>query len=201
MRVWISRPYAASLVSYSSHPTPGNAWVIPDGQPFTVRTSLLKRALTFGGIPAILILLPSALSSHFAMGGATGFIALIGLVLVGVQVYIGRSMGPLLAVGPSGRWVKTGPRRSSRALWLPWDEIEQVYRRPIGLQTVLCVKAKVPQEGLTVANLSAFTGPNAGVARGYLGAGFMVAFLLTDHSLPDVVQAIGQFSAGRVQVG
>jgi len=177
---------------------------IPEDQPFVVRPSVGKRLLAFGGLFGVIILLfgcPLGLmlfdaDSPLVLAIMLGtFLIFFGL-LIGLQLWLLVSGGPVLAVGPTGMWIKTRPTRG-QAVWLPWEAIEQVYRRRWALEKMVCVKPRDPR---VVGNLGAYTAVDSGMQQALFGTGLTATLNFADRPEAEIMQAIGHFSAGRCPV-
>ncbi|WP_200206476.1 hypothetical protein [Micromonospora coerulea] len=173
-------------------------------QPFVARPSLRKRALALGGL-CLLIGLVMACPIGVAAGGENGdagLLLIIPVVMlafalpVGLQLWLVSSGGPVLAAGPAGLWIKTRPTRG-QAIWLPWEAVEQIYRRRWGLEKLLCVKARDPRAG---AGLGAFTALDAGMQQALFGTGFTATLNFADRSEQEIMAAVLRHSAGRCRV-
>ena len=178
---------------------------IPEDQPFVVRPSVKKRLLLFGGLLLFILLLlgcPAGLALSDGGDGAAIFVVGIALLLVffggvlGLQLYLISSGGPILAAGPAGLWIKTRPTRG-QAIWLPWEGIERVYRRRWGLEKMVCVKARDPRAG---SNLGAFTAVDSSMQQLFFGSGFTATCTYADKPETEIVGALTHFSAGRCPV-
>jgi hypothetical protein len=178
---------------------------IPEDQPFVVRPSVKKRLLLFGGLLLFILLLlgcPAGLALSDGGGGAVIFTVAMAVVLLlfggvlGLQLYLSTSGGPILAVGPAGLWIKTRPTRG-QAIWLAWDGIERVYRRRWGLEKMVCVKARDPRAG---SNLGAFTALDSSMQQLFFGSGFTATCTFADKPEAEIVGALTHFSAGRCPV-
>ncbi len=152
-----------------------------------LRPSMRKRVLLFGGLLLFILLLLAcpaglALSDGGDSGGAVIFIVAMAVVLLffggvlGLQLYLITSGGPILAAGPAGLWIKTRPTRG-QAIWLPWEGVERIYRRRWGLEKMVCVKARDPRAG---SNLGAFTAVDSSMQQLFFGSGFTATCTYAD---------------------
>ncbi|MEV4757377.1 hypothetical protein AB0J86_19980 [Micromonospora sp. NPDC049559] len=177
---------------------------IPEDQPFVARPSVRKRALFLGGLLLFVLLMlacPLGLAASndggliVLLGGLAFFALLVGLPL-GFQLWLVTSGGPVLAVGPAGLWIKTRPTRG-QAIWLPWEAIDQIYRRRWALEKMVCVKPRDPRTG---SNLGAFTALDSGMQQVVFGTGLTATVNFADRSEQEIMQAITHFSAGRCRI-
>ncbi|SCG56776.1 hypothetical protein [Micromonospora inositola] len=177
---------------------------IPEDQPFVARPSLRKRALALGGLTLLIglvIACPMGLAASSENGGAEILLAVplimfFFALVVGLQLWLVSSGGPVLAVGPAGLWIKTRPTRG-QAIWLPWEAIDQIYRRRWGLEKMLCVRARDPRAG---GDLGAFTALDAGMQQAFFGTGFTATVNFADRSEQEIMTAVVHYSAGRCRV-
>jgi hypothetical protein len=177
---------------------------IPEDQPFIVRPSVRKRGLLFGGLLLFVVLVLACLMGLAASDstdvgpllGMVGCFAVFSGLLIGFQLWLITSGGPVLAVGPSGLWIKTRPTRG-QAIWLPWEAIDQIYRRRWSLEKLVCVKPRDPR---TTGSLGAFTALDSGIQQLFFGTGFTATLNFADRSESEIMQAISHFSAGRCRV-
>ena len=179
---------------------------IPEDQPFTVRPSAGKRGLVFGGLFLFLMLLmacPFGLTvadgdddALLIFGFGLGIVGLVIAALFGFQIWLLASGGPVLAVGPTGLWIKTRPTRG-QAVWLPWEAIERVYRRRWALEKVVCVKPRDPR---AIGNLGAYTALDSSMQQAVFGTGLTATVNFADRSEAEIMQAISHYSAGRCPV-
>jgi hypothetical protein len=192
---------------YGGPPPPPNLPVtkrIPEDQPFIVRASAGKRALQFGILLGVLVLLLACpLGLAAADSGELGApLAIVGCLVVflgalfGLQVYLLVSGGPVLAVGPQGLWIKTRPTRG-QAIWLPWELVERVYRRRWAFDKMVCVKPRDPRVG---GNLGAFTALDSSVQQLVFGSGFTATLNFADRKEEEIMGALHHFAAGRARV-
>ncbi|MCI4062637.1 hypothetical protein MRQ36_08675 [Micromonospora sp. R77] len=177
---------------------------IPEDQPFVARPSLRKRGLALGGLTlfiGLVLACPLGLAASGENGDA-GILLAIPLIMlffalvVGLQLWLVSSGGPVLAVGPAGLWIKTRPTRG-QAIWLPWEAVDQVYRRRWGLEKMLCVKARDPRAG---GDLGAFTALDAGMQQAFFGTGFTATVVYADRTEQEIMDAVWRYSAGRCRV-
>jgi hypothetical protein len=179
---------------------------IPEDQPFIVRPSVGKRVLQFGlvlGVLALLIACPFGLAAAEPGSGGLGpALAVLGCVLVffgalmGLQVYLLTSGGPVLAVGPHGLWIKTRPTRG-QAIWLPWELVARIYRRRWAFDKMVCVQPRDPRVG---ANLGAFTAVDSGMQQLFFGSGFTATLNFADRRESEIMAALAGYAAGRCPV-
>jgi len=198
-------PYGPPPGPYSAPPpTMPVTKRIPEDQPFILRASAGKRALVFGGLLLFLVLLlgcPLGLAA--ADSGEVGpvlgllgcFVVFFGAVL-GLQLYLLVSGGPVLAAGPQGLWIKTRPTRG-QAIWLPWELVERVYRRRWALEKMVCVKPRDPRVG---GNLGAFTAIDSGMQQLFFGSGFTATLNFADRPEEETMNALRHYAAGRCAV-
>lgn len=177
---------------------------IPDDLPFVARPSARKRAILFGGIllfVALLFACPVGLASSDS-GSLGTALAVFGCMLVffglliGLQLYLITSGGPVLAVGPAGLWIKTRPTRG-QAIWLPWEGIERIYRRRWSFEKMVCVKARDPRAG---NNLGAFTAIDSSMQQLFFGSGFTATVNFADKSEQEIMGALAHYGAGRCPI-
>jgi hypothetical protein len=135
-------------------------------------------------------------------GGVAGILGILGCLLVllglplGFQLWLLTSGGPVLAVGPTGLWIRTRPTRG-QAIWLPWEAIDQIYRRRWALEKMVCVKPRDPRTG---GDLGVFTALDSGMQQAVFGTGLTATVNFADRSEQEIMQAITHFSAGRCRV-
>ncbi|SCL39983.1 hypothetical protein GA0070624_6757 [Micromonospora rhizosphaerae] len=144
---------------------------------------------------------PMGLAASSENGGAeilfaVPLIMLAFALVVGLQLWLISSGGPVLAVGPAGLWIKTRPTRG-QAIWLPWEAIDQIYRRRWGLEKMLCVRARDPRAG---GDLGAFTALDTGMSQALFGTGFTATVNFADRSEKEIMEAVLRHSAGRCRV-
>jgi hypothetical protein len=174
---------------------------IPEDQPFTVRHDVRKRALFFGAVAAVTVLLVGCVPA-VTIGDPALIVGVFGCLfvlmgsLLGLQLYLLTSGGPALAVGPNGLWVKTRPTRG-QAIWLPWEAVERIYRRRWAFDKMLCVKPRDPRAG---GNLGAFTALDSGMQQLVFGTGFTAPLTFADRPEGEIMGAVAHFSAGRVRI-
>ncbi|MBO4210330.1 hypothetical protein, partial [Micromonospora echinofusca] len=178
---------------------------IPTDQPYVVRPNASKRAVVFSAlllfILAVLVC-PAGLAASSAADAVglllflAGFAVVIGLLL-GLQLWLLVSGGPVLAAGPAGLWIKTRPTRG-QAIWLPWEAVERIYPRRWGLEKMVCVKPRDPRTG---ANLGAFTALDSGLQHLFFGTGFTATLNFADRPETEITQALTYYSAGRCRIG
>ena len=177
---------------------------IPEDLPFVVFPSLRKRMIFFGLVLLVIVLI-FACPLGFAMsssGDVAPFLAILGCVvvsfglLIGIQLYLISSGGPVLAVGPVGLWIKTRPTRG-QAIWLPWEGIERVYRRRWSFEKMVCVKARDPRAG---SNLGAFTALDSSMQKLFFGSGFTATANFADKPEQEIMAALAHYAAGRCPV-
>jgi hypothetical protein len=163
-----------------------------------------KRALAFGGVLLFVLAViacPLGLGANDS-GDVRSLLAVLGCfaiffgLLVGFQLWLITSGGPVLAAGPAGLWIKTRPTRG-QAIWLPWEAIDHIYRRRWAFEKMVCVKPRDPRTG---GSLGAFTAVDASVQQIFFGTGFTATLNFADRSEAEIMQAISQLSAGRCRV-
>jgi hypothetical protein len=187
-------------------PPPVVAKRIPEDQPFIVRPSVGKRLLLFGGLLLFLVLVlgcPFAVGMSGNGGGDVGgalavlacLVVFIGSIL-GLQLYLLTSGGPILAVGPHGLWIKTRPTRG-QAIWLAWPAVQEIYRRRWAFEKFVCVKPYDPRAG---NNLGAFTAIDSSVQKLFFGTGFSATVVFADRKEQEIMAALAHFSAGRIPI-
>lgn len=201
---WPQQPVGPG--GWQQQPPPAPAPVvkrIPEDQPFVVRPSGRKHLLFFGGLMAFALLIGACPLGLMAMAGSFDMAAIgVGIFLVtfgglfGLQYWMVASGGPVLAVGPAGMWIKTRPTRG-QAIWLPWEAIEQVYRRRWAFNKYVCVKLRDPR---MLGNLGAYTALDSSMMQGVFGTGLTATANFADRPEAEIMQAIGHFSAGRCPV-
>ncbi|MET8911248.1 hypothetical protein [Micromonospora sp. NPDC004551] len=198
-------PQAYQPVGPGQPPVAPTAKRIPEDQPFVVRPSLGKRALTLGLVTLVVGLVlacPIGLAAS-SEGGGAGLLFIIPVVMlvfavpVGLQLWLVSSGGPVLALGPAGLWIKTRPTRG-QAIWLPWVAVERIYLRRWGLEKMLCVKPRDPRVG---SGLGAFTAFDSGMQQAFFGTGFTATVNHADRSEDEIMRAVAGYAAGRCQVG
>ncbi|MFB9410668.1 hypothetical protein [Dactylosporangium matsuzakiense] len=183
---------------------------IPDNLPFVARPSAIKRLIVTVPIAVVALLLvgcplgfvltadgPSHTSGDIvalvALLGCLGAAVALGL---GLGVFLVASGGPVLALAPSGMWIKTRPTRG-QAIWLPWEGIAEIRRRRWALDKMLVVKPRDPRvEG----SLGAFTAIDSSVFKLFYGSGFTATLNFADRSEDEILAAVRQFSNGRTQI-
>jgi disulfide bond formation protein DsbB len=177
---------------------------IPEDQPFILRASVGKRALVFGGL-LLFILLIVACPIGLAAGDSGDVGPMLGILgcllvfigaLLGLQLYLLTSGGPVLAAGPQGIWIKTRPTRG-QAIWLPWEMVERVYRRRWALEKMVCVKPRDPRVG---GNLGAFTAIDSSMQQLVFGSGLTATLNFADKPEEETMNALRHFAAGRCPV-
>jgi hypothetical protein len=177
---------------------------IPEDQPFVLRHSVPRRLLVMAGPLLLMLVAVGCPLGLLTTGGIDplvplailgSVVVLVGL-LVGLQLWLLASGGPVLAVGPAGLWIKTRPTRG-QAIWLPWEAIEQVYRRRWAFEKMVCVKPRDPRTG---GNLGAYTALDSGMQQLVFGTGLTATLKFGDRSEPEIMQAIGHFAAGRCRI-
>ena len=186
-------------MSYPPPPALPTAKRIPENQPYVVRNSAPKRLLQFGAL-GLLVLLFVGCPMGFAAAEGGAVVLLVMLVfllfvfgLIGFQMWLITSGGPVLALNPDGVWIKTRPTRG-QAIFLPWYAVEQVYRRRWGVEKMVCVKPKDPR---TDANLGAFTAVESSMQKLFFGTGFTAPLTFADRSENEIMGAIAHYAAGR----
>src|SRR5262249_24928835 len=154
---------------------------------------------------AVILACPIGLASQDSGSGSASIaplIAVFGCVLVffgalvGLQLYLITSGGPVLAAGPAGLWIKTRPTRG-QAIWLPWEGIERIYRRRWSFEKMVCVKARDPRVG---SNLGAFTAMDSSMQQLFFGSGFTATVNFADKPEQEIMAALTHFSAGRCPI-
>ena len=177
---------------------------IPEDQPFIVRPSVRKRVLVIGGFMAVLLVCLGCVLGLAAIGSENGLallvlflvIALVLVGLIGLQIWLVATGGPVLAVGPAGLWIKTRPSRG-QAIWLPWEAIGMISRRRWSFEKMLCV---APRDPRAEQRLGAFTAFDSMVTQAAFGTGFTATLNFADRSEQEILQAVAHFAAGRVQL-
>ncbi|GAA3911266.1 hypothetical protein [Actinoplanes auranticolor] len=175
---------------------------IPEDQPFIVRPSLRKRAVVLGGFVLALLAFLGCVLGLGAIGSENGLallvvflvIAIFFVGLVGLQVWLLATGGPVLAVGPAGLWIKTRPSRG-QAIWLPWEAIGMISRRRWSFEKMLCV---APRDPRAEQKLGAFTAFDSMVTQAAFGTGFTATLNFADRSEQEILQAVAYFAGGRV---
>jgi hypothetical protein len=209
---WVTPPpgppvYPAPLAqappgSVPMPPPPPVTKRIPGDLPFVVRQSVGKRALQLGLLLMVLVVLIGcpmelALSSSstdpFLVVTAFGCLLALLAGVVGLQLYLITSGGPVLAANQAGLWIKTRPTRG-QAIWLPWEGIERIYRRRWSMEKMVCVKARDPRAG---SGLGAFTAVDSSMQQLFFGSGFTATLNFADKSEHEIMTALVQLSAGR----
>jgi hypothetical protein len=178
---------------------------IPEDLPFVVHQSVGKRALQLGLLLLVLLVLigcPMGLALSSSGADAVPVVIALGCLilllagLVGVQLYLITSGGPVLAANQAGLWIKTRPTRG-QAIWLPWEGIERIYRRRWSLEKMVCVKARDPRAG---SNLGAFTAVDSSMQQLFFGSGFTATLNFADKSEQEIMTALAQLCAGRCPI-
>jgi hypothetical protein len=201
-------PYGVPPGGYQPPPPPQARPVvvkhIPEDQPYVVRPHLGKRLIQFGSLLVFVLLVvacPIGLTASDGgdLAGALaplGFILLVAFALLGLQIYLLTSGGPVLAVNPDGIWVKTRPTRG-QAVFLPWGAIERVYRRRWAFDKMLCVK---PWDPRSTSGLGAFTAVDSSMQQLFFGTGFTAPLTFGDRPENEVLGAVAHYAAGRVRL-
>jgi hypothetical protein len=183
---------------------------IPDNLPFVARPSAFKRLLVM--LPVVIVVLLvvgcplgfalTASGPDHTSGDVVALVAMLGCLavalaaVIGLSVFLMASGGPVLALAPTGMWIKTRPTRG-QAVWLPWEGIERISRRRWGLEKMLVVKARDPRvEG----SLGAFTQVDSAMLKLFYGSGFTTTLNFADRSEDEILAAVRQFSNGRTQI-
>jgi hypothetical protein len=181
---------------------------IPTDQPFVVGPSAGKRALLLGGALLFVLLLvgcPLGLAVGTSNSGGDavfGVVAVLGCLavflgaLLGVQLWMLSSGGPVLAVGPAGLWIKTRPTRG-QAVWLPWEAVARIYRRRWAFDKVVCVQPRDPRAG---DHLGAYTAVDASMQKLVFGTGFTAPLTFANRPESEIMGALAHYAAGRVRV-
>ncbi|MFJ8580164.1 hypothetical protein [Micromonospora sp. NPDC093277] len=173
---------------------------IPEDLPFVARPSLRKRGLALGGITLLVGLVmacPLGLAGDASVLLIIPVIMLFFALVVGLQLWLVSSGGPVLAVGPDGLWIKTRPTRG-QAIWLPWAAIERIYLRRWALEKMVCVKPRDPR---TASGLGVFTDLDSGLQQAFFGTGFTATANFADRSEDEIMRAVVGYAAGRCRVG
>lgn len=100
-----------------------------------------------------------------------GLVAYGAMVAVTVRLVVGN--GPVLALDHAGLWVKNSTGMFARAVWLPWESVEQVRRRRVVIFRMLVVTAGG-------------------------GVRYLVPLRLNDRTDPEIVAAVGRFGGREV---
>lgn len=116
--------------------------------------------------------------------------------LLGLQLWMIASGGPVLAVGPAGLWIKTRPTRG-QAIWLPWEGIAEISRRRWSLEKMIVVKPRDPR---AENGLGAFTAVDSSLLKLFYGSGFTATLNFADKPEAEIISAINHFSAGRCPI-
>ncbi|WP_433044261.1 hypothetical protein [Dactylosporangium sp. CS-033363] len=184
---------------------------IPDNLPFVARPSVFKRVLVLAPIGIVTLLIfacplglaltadndPNSTSGDIvALVGITGCLAAVIAVAFGLQIFLIASGGPVLALAPTGLWIKTRPTRG-QAIWLPWEGVEQISRRRWGLEKMLVVKPRDPR---VAGSLGAFTQVDSAMLKLFYGSGFTATLNFADRSEDEILAAVRQISNGRTPV-
>lgn len=188
-------------------PQPPVSKRIPEDQSFIAYPSVRKRAMTFAIVPlAVLIMIGCLFGLATAGSGESpplglllGMLAVLLLpigLLLGFQLWLITSGGPVLAVGPAGLWIKTRPTRG-QAIWLPWEGITEISRRRWGLEKMVVVKPHDPRVG---GNLGVFTALDSSMLKLFYGSGFIATLSMADKPESEIMAAIAHFSAGRCHI-
>ncbi|KKK02319.1 hypothetical protein [Micromonospora sp. HK10] len=186
-------------------PTAVTARRIPEDLPFVLRHSVGKRALLFGVLILLIGLMLGCPLGAAVSGGEADRLVLLAVpafmllfaLLLGFQLWMITSGGPVLAVGPHGLWIKTRPTRG-QAIWLPWAAIEHIYPRRWALERMLCVKPRDPR---VASGLGAFTALDSGLQQAFYGTGFTATINFADRPEEEIMRAVAGYAAGRCRVG
>jgi len=135
-------------------------------------------------------------TSALAALGFLGCLVVSIAGLMGFQLWLVASGGPVLAVGPAGMWIKTRPTRG-QAIWLPWEGIAHISRRRWSLEKMVVVKPRDPRVG---SNLGSFTALDSSMLQLFYGSGFTATLNFADKPEAEIMAAIAHFSAGRCHI-
>ncbi|PZG19336.1 hypothetical protein C1I95_11875 [Micromonospora craterilacus] len=170
-----------------------------------VRPNVAKRGLLFAGfaltlnLPVALLAGPRVLPGDVTVLGILGLLgcllALAGLPL-GLQLWLIGSGGPVLALGPTGLWIRTRPTRG-QAVWLPWAAVAQISRRRWGPEKSLVVKLHDPR---VLRNLGAYTALDSGMLTVIHGSGLLATLTFADRTEAEIMTAVAHYSAGRCPI-
>ncbi|MFD2765744.1 hypothetical protein GA0070604_5533 [Micromonospora eburnea] len=177
---------------------------IPEDLPFVARPNLGKRALLLGAVTLLVgLVIACPLGLAVSADGDAAVLLVIPVImlffalLMGLQLWLVSSGGPVLAVGPDGLWIKTRPTRG-QAIWLPWAAIDRIYLRRWSLEKMVCVKPRDPRAG---TGLGAFTALDSGLQQAFFGTGFTATANFADRSEEEIMRAVVGYAAGRCRVG
>ena len=121
----------------------------------------------------------------------------LGALFVALQLAVQLRPGPLFAAGPAGVWIRTRPFRSA-GIWLPWEAIQQVYRRRWALERFLCLRPYDPRVGQNVGGLGQM---DTAMSRAVFGTGLLLTLTFADKNEAEILQAVAYFANGRVHLG
>ncbi|MDT0533144.1 hypothetical protein RM555_29555 [Micromonospora sp. DSM 115977] len=184
---------------------------IPEDQPFVVRPNVAKRGLLMTGV-ALLLILPIACCAGLGMVNSAdaqlrsqSVVAILGVVgcllalvalPLGIQLWLIGSGGPVLALGPTGLWIRTRPTRG-QAIWLPWEGVARISRRRWSMEKMLVV---TPHDARALQHLGAFTALDSAALSAFYGSGLVATLNFADRSETEIMAAVAHYSAGRCQL-
>jgi hypothetical protein len=180
---------------------------IPTDLPLVVHHNIGKRLLVYGlayfawclvmlGLAALLAFTTVDRGVIAVVVAGACLIPVVGFLL-GVCLWALASRGPVLAAGPAGMWIKC---RSLpvRAVWLPWEVIEQVSRsRWWAFEKMIKIRPRDPDIHRHLGPASTF---DATIGWWYFGPPLSAMLSFTDRSESAVLAAIAQYSAGRFPI-
>jgi hypothetical protein len=177
---------------------------IPEDQPFVVQQNVGKRvlmlaALGLGPLAVIGLVLAFVIAQTAGVGAGVGTLfclLLAGALFVGLQVAVQVRPGPLLAAGPGGVWIRTRPFRSP-GIWLPWEAIQQVYRKRWGFERYLCFR---PYDQRVGQNLGGLGQIDASMSKAVFGTGLLLTLTMADRKEAEILQAVAYYANGRVNL-
>jgi hypothetical protein len=180
---------------------------IPADLPLVVHPNVGRRLLVYGlayfawcvvllGLAALVAVTSSdpGVNGVIVAGGC--LVPVVGFLL-GVCLWARASRGPVLAVGPTGMWVKC---RSMpvRAVWLRWDAIALVSRsRWWAFEKMIKISPRDPDIRRHFGPSSTF---DTTIGWWYFGPPLSAMLSFTDCSESAVMAAIAQYSAGRFPI-
>ncbi|WP_433390038.1 hypothetical protein [Micromonospora sp. KLBMP9576] len=194
---------------------PGGAPVIrriPEDQPYVVRPHLAKRALASVGILLVVVLpfafvylrVVSAAGPEMRYEDALYLFDVVAypLVLVGTplgcQLWLVRSVGPVLALGPAGLWVRTRPTWG-QAVWLPWEGVARVSRRRRWSRGKMLVVT--PHDTEVLHRFGVSTRVDGEALRSLRDFELTATLDFADRPESEIMAAVARYSKGRCQLG
>jgi len=178
---------------------------IPEIEPYVVNINKAKAGAIWGTFVAFIVLLWIGLIiSAFAATeelNPLSIMLLPALISIGVNCFIWYTVvsgGPQLAMNPYGMWIRVR-KWPVKALFLPWDSIERIYVRRVGLvDRALCVQPRDPRAG---SGLGTFANWEQSLQQAFTGAQLTASVRFADRPEPEIMGAVSHFAAGRVWLG